>query len=251
MRFLMAAMRYPVGPGESYLTTELAEALVEAGHEVEVLHLDWDSIAPGGVREMTTASGVRVVRVPARVTRVRGPIGHALKFLLSGRAAARTARERFDLAGFDAFVAWMPAMAIAPLLPLVGGIAHRHLIVWDVFPDHYHEIGRIPRGPPLRIARALEQRALRRFTAIFCTMPGTCGGGSASPRARASPRCRSGPASGLNSRSIARPSVCGTAFPPRRRSRCSAGRWLPVAASSRSSMPRASRSRPVRRCGSC
>ena len=43
MRVLMACLKFPTEPGRSYLTTELAEALVKAGHEVEVLLIDWDA----------------------------------------------------------------------------------------------------------------------------------------------------------------------------------------------------------------
>src|SRR5438477_9462621 len=68
----------------------------------------------------------------------------------------------------------MPAVAIAPLVKRVErvGIRHRILFIWDFFPDHHHEIGRIPGGWPLRIARAWEQSLLRRFTAMICTLPG-------------------------------------------------------------------------------
>ena len=174
MRFLMAAMKYPTGPGESYLTTELANALVEAGHEVQVLHLDWDSYESGPAIQTVTANGVRVLRVPAqRVPGLRGALGHAGKFLMTGCAAANAAQCKLDLASFDALIGWMPAIAIGPLLPLVrrAGIAHRHLFIWDFFPDHYHQIGRIPGGSPLWLAHRLEQHLLRSFTTIFCTLP--------------------------------------------------------------------------------
>lgn len=174
MRFLMAAMQFPVGPGQSYLTTELADALVAAGHEVEVLHLDW-AAAPGGpTRRFLANAGVRVVSVAPRAVDGPATIRHASKFLLSGRHAARVAAREFDLPSFDAFIAWMPAIAIAPLLPLVqrAGIGHRLLFVWDFFPDHHREIGRMPGGLPFRIARGWEQRLMDCFTAIVCTLPG-------------------------------------------------------------------------------
>src|SRR5262249_21724574 len=96
------------------------------------------------------------------------------KFVMSGRHAARAAWREFDLKSFDALIAWMPAIAIAPLLPLVlrAGIKHRLLFIWDFFPDHHREIGRMPGGLPFRIARAWEQRQMDRFTAIICTLPG-------------------------------------------------------------------------------
>jgi glycosyltransferase involved in cell wall biosynthesis len=53
-----------------------------------------------------------------------------------------------------------------------AGIGRRLLFIWDFFPDHHREIGRIPGGWPYRIARAWEQRLLARFTAVICTLPG-------------------------------------------------------------------------------
>jgi len=174
MRFLMVTLLFPTEPGQSYLTTELADALIAAGHEVEVLHLDW-AAAPGGpTRTVVTDTGVRVVRVAPRA--VGGPalLRNASKFVLSGRHAARAAWRHFDLERFDALITWMPAIAIAPLLPLVhrAGIRHRLLFIWDFFPDHHREIGRIPGGLPFRVARAWEQRQIDRFTAILCTLQG-------------------------------------------------------------------------------
>jgi glycosyltransferase involved in cell wall biosynthesis len=66
----------------------------------------------------------------------------------------------------------MPATAIAPLLKSIerAKIPHRLLFIWDFFPDHHHEIGRVPGGLPLRIARASEQGLLKHFTAIICTL---------------------------------------------------------------------------------
>jgi glycosyltransferase involved in cell wall biosynthesis len=174
MRFLMICMQFPTGEGESSPTTDLADALVEAGHRVEVLLLDWSGDHLG---ESATATrgGVRVVRCTPRPLRGFGlTVAGASKFLLSGRQVAKAARRHFDLDQFDAAIAWMPATAIAPLLPLLeaAGIEHRILFIWDFFPDHHHEIGRIPGGLPLAIARWRERRLVARFTAIVCTMPG-------------------------------------------------------------------------------
>ena len=174
MRFLMACMQFPTEPGHSYLTTELARALVAAGHQVEVLHLDWNA-EPGAAEQAPKVwNGMRVVRcTPRLLDRIRGPLRHASKFVMSGRHAARVAREHFDLEQFDALITWAPLIALAPLLGMVrrARIAHRLLIIWDFFPDHYRQIGRIPAGPPYWIAKAWEQRLMQDFTAVLCTLP--------------------------------------------------------------------------------
>jgi glycosyltransferase involved in cell wall biosynthesis len=171
----MLCMQYPVGPGQSYMTTELADALTASGHRVEVLFLDWHAPAGDPTDDFTTTTGVRVVRVaPREIRRLGGVVRGASKFLLSGRHAARVAESLFDIAQFDAMIAWMPAIAVAPLIPVLrrAGIRHRLLFIWDFFPDHHREIGRIPGGLPYRVARAWEQRLLGQFSAILCTLPG-------------------------------------------------------------------------------
>jgi glycosyltransferase involved in cell wall biosynthesis len=173
MRVLMACLKFPTEPGRSYLTTELAEALVKAGHEVEVLLIDWDA-GPASGGSCTNWNGVRVVRCTPRWVDGFGKlVRHASKFVLTARRAGRVARKAFDLASFDVFIAWAPALAIAPLAGLAqrAGIPRRMLFIWDVFPDHHHEIGRIPGGPPLWIARAWEQRLMDRFTVLLPTLP--------------------------------------------------------------------------------
>ena len=174
MRFLMACMQFPTEPGRSYMTTELAQALVGAGHEVEVLLVDWNAAAGGSDGLASVWNGVRIVRCAPRVLDGLGRlVRDASKFVLTARHAGRLARAQFDLRRFDAFIAWAPALAIAPVVRMArrAGIAHRLLFIWDFFPDHHHQIGRIPGGPPYQLARAWEQSLMADFTAIFCTLP--------------------------------------------------------------------------------
>lgn len=175
LRILMLCMQYPVDPGQSYMTTELADALAALGHHVEVLFLDWNTPIGDLTDAFTTASGVRVVRIaPCAVAGFGNLVHGASKFLLSGIRVKREAKRYFDFTQFDAVIAWMPAIAIAPLIPLFkrAGIPNRILFIWDFFPDHHRQIGRIPGGIPYRIARAWEQRLLAQFNTIICTLPG-------------------------------------------------------------------------------
>jgi hypothetical protein len=175
MRILMVCMQYPVEPGRSYMTTELADALAALGHVVEVLHLDWHGEAGRAPEVVRTETGVRVVRCGPRLLEgFGGLVAGASKFLLSGAEAARVARRYFELNRFDTIITWAPASAIAPLPPMFrrAKAPHRLLFIWDFFPDHQREIGRIPGGPPYWIARAWEQRLLTQFTAVICTLKG-------------------------------------------------------------------------------
>jgi glycosyltransferase involved in cell wall biosynthesis len=174
MRLLMLPMRFPLGAGESYLTTELADALVAAGHQVSVLQLDWDGEPGQATEELVSDAGVRVVRVYPRCFAFAGDMmRRASKFWLSARHVGNEAERTLDLAQFDAIIAWMPAIAFAPVLRRAArGVPRRLLFIWDFFPDHHAEIGRIPKGPASWLARAWEQSLLKIFSDIFCTLPG-------------------------------------------------------------------------------
>jgi glycosyltransferase involved in cell wall biosynthesis len=174
MRFLMACMQFPTEPGRSYMTTELAQALVAAGHAVEVLLIDWDAAPAEADGPRPPWNGVRVVRcTPRWLDGAGGLVRNASKFVLTGRRARRLARAHFDLSGFDAFIAWTPALAFAPIVGMArrAGVPRRVLFIWDFFPDHHREIGRIPDGPPYWVARAWEQRLMDEFNVLLCTLP--------------------------------------------------------------------------------
>jgi glycosyltransferase involved in cell wall biosynthesis len=174
-RILMVCLHFPVAPGQSYMTTELAEALAARGDEVEVLVLDWQAPTGTPPDRTTLPSGIIVTRCAPREIGWAGEVVRgASKFVWSGRHVARTAAQLLDLSCFDIVLAWMPAIAVASLLPKImrAGIRHRLLFIWDFFPDHHQQIGRIPAGLPFRVAKWWEQRQLGRFTAILCTLPG-------------------------------------------------------------------------------
>ena len=174
MRILMACLQFPTEPGTPYLTTELAQALVAAGHEVEVLLIDWNAAPSAADGTCAMWNGVRLVRcTPRRVDGLGKLVRHASKFVLTARRAGRLARKAFDLARFDAFIAWAPALTVAPLVRMArrAAIPRRLLFIWDFFPDHYREIGRIPAGPPDWLARAWEQGLMDQFTVLLPTLP--------------------------------------------------------------------------------
>jgi glycosyltransferase involved in cell wall biosynthesis len=174
MRFLLLPMRFPLETGRSYLTTDLADALLDAGHDVEVLQLDWDARPGGWTERLASERGIRVLRVfPRSVGRPGGLLHKVSKFLLSARHVGREARRHLALEQFDAVIGWMPAMAFAPVIRHVAcaSVSRRILFIWDFFPDHHGEIGLIPRGPIRWAAKRLEERALSRFTTVFCTLP--------------------------------------------------------------------------------
>ncbi len=177
MRFLLLPMRFPIEPGNSYLTTELADALLDAAHQVRVLQLDWESEPGGSTQSLVSERGIAVDRVfPRAIGKPGSFLYRASKFVLSARHVGREARHRLTMNQFDCVIAWMPAIAFAPVVRQAAraGVPSRQLIIWDFFPDHHAEIGRVPGGLVRWLARRWEQSLVRTFTTIFCTLPANC-----------------------------------------------------------------------------
>jgi glycosyltransferase involved in cell wall biosynthesis len=174
MRFLFLTTRYSADPADPYMIDELAEGLIARGHEVEVLLIDWDA-AFARTRELQGRNGERILRVTPRAVRNFGTaIFRGSKLLLSSRGAAAAMRKHFGRTQHDAVIAWTPALAVgAPLRKAVrDGVRHRLLIVFDFFPMCHLEAGIIRSRLVYSIAKLLEDRLYRLFTAFIANLPG-------------------------------------------------------------------------------
>jgi glycosyltransferase involved in cell wall biosynthesis len=175
MRFLFLTTRYSVDPADPYMTDELAQGLIARGHDVDVLLIDWDTAEQRPTRAVEGRNGERVVTVTPRALRNFGRLMfRASKLLLSSRHAAAAMRDHFAEARHDAVVAWTPALSVgAPLRRAVrSGVRHRLLIIFDFFPMCHREAGIIRSRLVYRIAKRLEDRLYRSFTAFIANLPG-------------------------------------------------------------------------------
>jgi glycosyltransferase involved in cell wall biosynthesis len=175
MRFLFLATRYSADAADPYMTDELAAGLIARGHSVDVLLVDWDAPSPLETCEARGRSGERIVTVTPRAVRGFGRlVFRASKLLLSSRHAAAAMRTHLGGAPHDAVIAWTPALSVgAPLRRAVrNGICHRLLIIFDFFPMCHREAGMIRSRLVYQVAKRLEDRLYRLFTAFIANLPG-------------------------------------------------------------------------------
>jgi glycosyltransferase involved in cell wall biosynthesis len=175
MRFLFLSTRYSADAADSYMTDELAEALIARGHCVDVLLVDWDAPSPLPTCEIRGRNGERIVSVTPRALRQFGRlIFRASKLLLSSRHAAAAMRHHFGNVRHDAVIAWTPALSVGASLrqAVRSGIRHRLLIVFDFFPMCHRDAGIIRSRLVYWIAKRLEDRLYRLFTAFIANLPG-------------------------------------------------------------------------------
>lgn len=157
------------------MISELAGELVSRGHEVTVLHLNWNEQPGRETRILTGEYGEQVIDVvPRAICKSGSLINKISKFLLSNRHARQEMHAHLGNEKFDATVLWTPALTVAqPLRTAIGNGVPKHILfVFDFFPVHQKEIGVVPSGPIYWITKALEDHLYRKFTAIICNFPG-------------------------------------------------------------------------------
>jgi glycosyltransferase involved in cell wall biosynthesis len=175
MRFLFLCTKYPVEPGDTYMTSELAVELKALGHDVDVVHIAWNAPIGGKARVLESEHGIRILEIAPRAVRGLGTlVFRATKFLMTSRHVTREMRRQLDMRRYDAVVAWTPALTVGgPLRHAIrAGVARSVLFVFDFFPIHHREIGMVPPGPVYWVAKAWENSLYRIFTAIICNFPG-------------------------------------------------------------------------------
>ena len=174
MNILLICTRFPLEPGNEYLTNELAAELVLEGNNVEAVVLDWD--APPGQRtfQHSLADGVNVTVIAPRSVRGLGRfVERGSKWLMSSLFALREMRSLLRGRRFDGLICFSPATTVAaPAIWTMRTFKPRsYLVQWDFFPFHQRSIGLMGNRVAFAIAYRLEQALIRRFDAIGCMSP--------------------------------------------------------------------------------
>jgi glycosyltransferase involved in cell wall biosynthesis len=174
MRILMLCTSYPLDLKDSYMTNDLAGALVAAGHQVQVVVTDWN--APFGARSsnIQAEDGVSIcVIAPRGITRLGRSLEKATKWVFSSLFALGQMRKVLGDQSFDFLICFTPCVTVAAQLAW----ATKHfrtrsmLFVLDFFPYHHRSIGLVPGGLVFAVARLFEEYLTRKFDVIGCMSP--------------------------------------------------------------------------------
>lgn len=173
LRVLILCTKYSLNSDSPYLTDELAEAISRAGHDVDVIYVDWAGAENKSGRAATTRGPV-VNIVPALILN-RGPLRwrQVIKWVISPVRACWTAWRIDRLFAADVVVCFSPLTALAlPVFLLTRDTDRRRFMVqWDFFPDSHFDDGVLNGNLKRRFLRWLESSLMRRFTAIGCMSP--------------------------------------------------------------------------------
>ncbi len=173
LRVLILCTKYSLKCDSPYLSDELAAAISRAGHDVEIIYVDWAGTESQFGRA-TTTNGPIVNVVPTLILN-RGPLRwrQVIKWAISPVRACWAAWRIDRLFAPDVVVCFSPLTALAlPVLLLTRDTDRRRFMVqWDFFPDSHFEDGVLNGNLKRRFLRWLESYLMRRFTAIGCMSP--------------------------------------------------------------------------------
>lgn len=160
-RVLVVTMAYSVDGTRPWLLDDLVLGLAGQGAEVDVIVADTKQVRPRGAAP-STDERIRVWSVGPTSQRSTafGKLisygGAAFRLHTSGYRLVK--KEKYDLCIFTSIAA---VTAGFPARVRRAGIARRLVFVlWDFFPIHQIEIGRITRGPLTALLKVLERLAI-------------------------------------------------------------------------------------------
>lgn len=162
LRILIVTSVFARSADEAWLVDDLAEALVRAGNDVDVIVADAKRGRPAGLQP-SRRDGIRVFSVGPRRDRrsvVGRVVGHAaVGFGLWGRGRRWARRERYDLGLYTSVASF--SWGLPGHLRRRRVVKSLTLVLWDFFPIHQLEIGRIRAAWAAPALKAIEAAAIR------------------------------------------------------------------------------------------
>lgn len=169
LNILLLASKFDPGGTNPYLTDELCEALVDQGHSVDVIFLDWSQTYQGPA---TIQCGRLRVHVIPPVGGNNGIVQKAIKWGASARRVANFYKRHYQVNSHDLLISFSPSIVFSTaLLLLKSRIKFRVLIQWDFFPFHQAQIGLIPFRWMTSLGAFIETALMNSFTHIGCMSP--------------------------------------------------------------------------------
>ena len=174
MKIVMICTKYSTNSESPYLTDELAEELVNQGHEVTVLLSDWDNSQKSKSNKEDQPSNPKIIARKSIIInwlprKFRLIIKWALTSIMMVGSAAKLALKFKP----DVVIAYSPLMAInLPTIILTSrSNTRKFLVQWDFFPDSHVQNHLIHGKFKIGLLRKIESFLMQRFDLIGCMSP--------------------------------------------------------------------------------
>lgn len=169
LNILLLASKLDPSGTSPYLTDELCEALIDMGHSVDVVFLDWAQAYKGPTIIQRDRLRIHVIHP---VGGKKGIIHKTLKWGLSAHRVLHFYKRYYRSNPHDLLISFSPSIVFSiVLLWLKTRIKTRVLVQWDFFPFHQAQIGLVPFRWMTSLAAMIETTLLNSFSTISCMSP--------------------------------------------------------------------------------
>ena len=170
MNILMLCTKYPESIDDSYLTSDLADAMAALGNAVTVVALQWEARNRILEPKIIFPSGVTVHYFQTKNIAMFGLIVERLS-----RWGLSAIRVRKDVENILSKQQYDLVVVFGPLTPM-GTIVYKQLrratksiaYISDFFPFAQRDLGIVPRGLIFKIAFEIENYLLQKFDFVAC-----------------------------------------------------------------------------------
>jgi glycosyltransferase involved in cell wall biosynthesis len=173
-RVLLITSWFPADVGRRGLMNELADAVVAAGAEIDVIAIDWRDvdITPDPAPKQGHP-GLKVYRFkPLIVTKLGKFTRLVVKWIGTPLKAASTTFRLLRTNEYDVIVSGLPSSVWAPvLICFMFSRTKKYLVQWDFLPYHQRAMGLLTGGPAFHTLLLLERLLIRGFDVIGCMSP--------------------------------------------------------------------------------
>lgn len=172
MKFLLVTGNFASAGANPWLLDDLASAIVRAGHSVDVIVASPTAARPRGFGEASTTGltvwSVGAVRAPRSApAKAWSYMSTAIRIHTSGWTFA--SRSDYDAVIFTSIAAF--AFGFPGRFRRARKSLKLIMVMWDFFPIHQVEIGRIRGGAFVRLLKFLEWRAIRPADTVAVMTP--------------------------------------------------------------------------------
>ena len=148
MKILVICTKYPESTDDSYLTSELADAMAAQGHAVTVVALQWEAKEHKPIDRQVFPSGVEVNYFgPKSINFLGLTVERVSRWTLSSLIARIHLSSRLRGKTFDLAIVFGPLAPISAIVVSQLKVSTLSLLyMTDFFPYAQRDLGLVPRG---------------------------------------------------------------------------------------------------------
>jgi|GEM_PF-1654950 len=169
LKILLLVAKFDPTGKNPHLADELCESLLNRGHAVDVLYLDWNDLFKGQL--LIKQDNLNIHTIP-HLGNGDNVFSKVIKWTGSSFCVTQYFKKNFSNKNYDALISFSPSIIFAlTLLYLKKRIKNRLLVQWDFFPYSQAQIGLFPYKWMINFAAKIEKKLIQSYTYVGCMSP--------------------------------------------------------------------------------